>query len=72
MTEPVVEFDPSSYAIHEDPFPLYRRMQDEAPLYHNAEVGFWALTRFEDVLAGLADGGPQLGQGNPDRAGAKW
>jgi cytochrome P450 len=30
-------------------------MQDEAPLYHNPEVGFWALTRFEDVMAGLAD-----------------
>jgi cytochrome P450 len=57
MSESVLEFDPSSYVIHEDPFPVYRRMQDEAPLYHNAEIGFWALTRFEDVLAGLADWG---------------
>jgi cytochrome P450 len=57
MTDSVLAFDPSSYAIHEDPFPLYRRMQDEAPLYHNPEIGFWALTRFEDVLAGLADWG---------------
>jgi cytochrome P450 len=30
-------------------------MQDEAPLYHNPELGFWALTRFDDVLAGLGD-----------------
>ncbi len=50
-----LEFDPSSYLIHEDPFPFYRRMQDEAPLYHNPDIGFWALSRFDDVLAGLAD-----------------
>src|ERR1700676_4025353 len=50
-----LEFNPSSYELHEDPFPLYRRMQEEAPLYHNPEIGFWALTRFDDVLTGLAD-----------------
>ena len=50
-----LEFNPSSYELHEDPFPSYRRMQDEAPLYHNPEIGFWALSRFDDVLAGLAD-----------------
>src|SRR5271155_2829905 len=55
MTESTLTFDPSSYELHEDPFPLYRRMQDEAPLYHNSDIGFWALTRFDDVLGGLAD-----------------
>jgi cytochrome P450 len=50
-----LDFNPSSYQLHEDPFPVYRRMQDEFPLYHNADIGFWALTRFDDVLAGLAD-----------------
>jgi cytochrome P450 len=50
-----LEFNPSSYLLHEDPFPFYRRMQDEAPLYHNPDIGFWALSRFDDVLAGLAD-----------------
>jgi cytochrome P450 len=48
-------YDPSSYELHEDPFPTYRRMQDEAPLYRNPEMGFWALTRFDDVVAGLAE-----------------
>ena len=56
-TETELVYDPSAYAVHEDPFPTYRRMQDEAPLYHNPEIGFWALTRFDDVLAGLADHG---------------
>ena len=50
-------YDPSSYALHEDPFPVYRRMQADAPLYRNADIGFWALTRFDDVLAGLSDPG---------------
>ena len=50
-------YDPSSYALHEDPFPVYRRLQEGAPLYHNADIGFWALTRFDDVLAGLSDPG---------------
>jgi cytochrome P450 len=50
-----LEFNPSSYELHEDPFPFYRRMQEESPLYHNPKIGFWALTRFDDVLAGLAD-----------------
>jgi cytochrome P450 len=55
MTDTRLVFNPSAYEVHDDPFPFYRRMQDEAPLYHNPEVGFWALTRFDDVLAGLAD-----------------
>jgi cytochrome P450 len=48
-------YDPSSYELQENPFPTYRRMQDEAPLYRNSEMGFWALTRFDDVVSGLAD-----------------
>jgi cytochrome P450 len=55
MTDTALVYDPSSYELHDNPFPFYRRMQDEAPLYRNAEMGFWALTRFDDVLAGLAD-----------------
>jgi cytochrome P450 len=55
MTETALIYDPSSYQLHDDPFPFYRRMQDEAPLYHNPDLGFWALTRFDDVLAGLGD-----------------
>jgi len=48
-------YDPSSYALHDDPFPTYGRLQVEAPLYHHADLGFWALTRFDDVLTGLSD-----------------
>lgn len=53
-TEPIT-FDPYDYAIHEDPYPTYARLRDEAPVYHNADVGFWALSRHVDVLAGFRD-----------------
>jgi cytochrome P450 len=55
VTDGAVRYDPASYAVQENPFPTYLRMQDEAPLYRNEEHGFWALTRYDDVLAGLND-----------------
>ena len=55
MTHSTLVYDPSSYELQENPFPIYRRMHDEAPLYRNPEMGFWALTRFDDVVTGLAD-----------------
>lgn len=45
--------DPYDYAFHEDPYPYYKRLRDEAPLYHNTELGFWALSRHADVLQGF-------------------
>ena len=53
-TEPVV-YDPYAYEIHEDPYPTYERLREEAPLYRNEERGFWALSRHADVLAGFRD-----------------
>jgi cytochrome P450 len=46
-------FDPYDYDFHEDPYPYYRRLRDEAPLYRNDELGFWALSRHADVLQGF-------------------
>lgn len=45
--------DPYDYQFHEDPYPCYRRLRDEAPLYRNDERNFWALSRHEDVLKGF-------------------
>ena len=50
-----VHYDPYDYAVHEDPFPFYRRLRDEAPVYHHPERGFWALSRHADVTAGFRD-----------------
>ncbi|GLW13197.1 cytochrome P450 [Microtetraspora sp. NBRC 13810] len=50
-----VQFSPFDYAIHEDPFPVYARLLEEAPLYRNDADDFWALSRHEDVAAALQD-----------------
>jgi cytochrome P450 len=51
----VLEFDPYSYEIHEDPYPTYRRLRDEAPAYFNEKRRFWALSRYDDVRTALND-----------------
>jgi cytochrome P450 len=45
--------DPYDYDFHEDPYPYYKRLRDEAPLYHNEELKFWALSRHTDVVQGF-------------------
>lgn len=50
---PDVVLDPYDYDFHEDPYPYYRRLRDEAPLYHNEELGFWAVSRHRDVHQGF-------------------
>lgn len=53
MTASTVILDPYDYDFHEDPYPYYKRLRDDAPLYHNEELGFWALSRHADVREGF-------------------
>ena len=55
MPDTAVLYDPFSYEIHEDPYPIYRRLRAEAPAYFDAGHGFWALSRFDDVHRALHD-----------------
>ena len=48
-------YDPYDYSIDADPYPIWKRLRDEAPLYHNEKLGFYALSRYDDVAAGLLD-----------------
>ena len=50
-----LRFSPYDYEVHEDPYPLYARLRDEAPLFRNPEVDFWALSRHADVIAAFRD-----------------
>jgi cytochrome P450 len=43
----VVEYDP--FLFYEDPYPIYRGLRDEAPVYLNPERRLWVLSRFDDV-----------------------
>lgn len=51
----LLRFDPYDWQTHEDPYPVYRRLRDEAPLYYSEERDFWALSRYADVLTGFRD-----------------
>ena len=55
MTTAPIRYDPYDFEIDADPHPVWKRMRDEAPLYRNDEYDFWALSRYEDVAAGLVD-----------------
>ena len=44
-----VYYDQYSVEINADPYPVYRRLRDEAPLYYNEQYNFYAVSRFEDA-----------------------
>jgi cytochrome P450 len=49
----MVHYDPVADTSAPDPFAVYRRLRDDAPVYHNGERDIWALTRFDDVMAAV-------------------
>lgn len=49
------EWDPFDPAAKADPYPVWRRLRDECPVYHNEAHDFWALSRFADVDAAHRD-----------------
>jgi cytochrome P450 len=51
----MVEFSPYAYGFHEDPYPIYRRLREEAPVYYNEELKFWAISHHSDVLSAFKD-----------------
>jgi cytochrome P450 len=50
-----VYWDPFDVDIDTDPYEVWRRLRDEAPLYRNERFDFWALSRFADVQAAHRD-----------------
>lgn len=48
-------YSPFSKAIFDDPYPVYRRLRDEAPVYRDPEDRWWVLSRFDDVAGALRD-----------------
>jgi cytochrome P450 len=50
-----LSYDPYNVEINADPYGVYRRLREEAPLYFNEAHDFFALSRFDDVESGLRD-----------------
>lgn len=46
-------YDPFDSVIDDDPYPVWKRMREEAPLYYNEKYNFYALSRYEDVAREL-------------------
>ena len=50
-----MEFDPLSEEFFERPYEVYRWLREEAPVYHNERIGFWALSRYDDCVEAHRD-----------------
>ena len=50
-----VTYDPYDVEINADPYPVFRRLREEAPLYRNDVYDFYAVSRYDDVERGLVD-----------------
>ena len=48
-------YDPFDFEIDDDPYPVWKQLRDEAPLYHNERYGFYALSRHSDVARELVN-----------------
>jgi len=50
-----IYYDPYDFEIDTDPYPVWRRLRDEAPLYYNERYDFYAVSRFDDVERASVD-----------------
>ena len=55
MTDADLYYDPYDFDIDADPYPVWKRLRDERPLYYNERYDFWAVSRFDDVERALVD-----------------
>ena len=55
MATAELRWDPFDRALHADPYRVWQRLRDDAPVYHNQQYDFYALSRFDDVLEASLD-----------------
>lgn len=48
-------YDSENYEIARNPFAVFKRLRDEAPLYYNEQRDFYAVSRYDDVAKVLVD-----------------
>ncbi len=49
----MIDFDPYSLLLQDDPYPVYQQLRETCPVLHNSELEFWALSRYDDVKTAL-------------------
>jgi cytochrome P450 len=50
-----VNWDPYNTSYFTNPYPVFRRLREEAPLYYNDEHDFYAISRYDDCLSVLGN-----------------
>jgi cytochrome P450 len=50
-----VYYDPYELDVNLNPYPVFQRLREEAPLYYNEQYDFYALSRADDVERALVD-----------------
>lgn len=55
MTTAQLHYDPFDTGIQDDPYPVYRQLRDDAPVFRAETSNTWVLSRHEDVIAALLD-----------------
>jgi cytochrome P450 len=49
LPTPVGLYDPFVHTVMDDPYPIYRRLRNEYPVFHNQDRDLWVLSRYSDV-----------------------
>ncbi|WP_063043538.1 cytochrome P450 [Nocardia pseudovaccinii] len=52
-----IYYDPYDVRLNADPYPMFKRLREELPIYYNEQHDFYAISRWADVNAGLLDTG---------------
>ena len=55
MESDALYWDPYDARFADDPWPVFNRIREEAPLYYNEKHDFYALSRYADVERALTD-----------------
>jgi len=51
----MLDYDPLSHALHDDPYPVYEELRERHPVYRNPRTGLWAISRYDDVYEALRE-----------------
>src|SRR5262245_44930699 len=51
----MLDYEPLSHQLHEDPYPIYEELRERYPVYRNPRSGLWAISRYDDVYQALRE-----------------
>ncbi len=55
MSAQKLYYDQYSYEIDDNPYAIWKRLRDEAPVWRNEKYNYWVLSRYDDVMKASLD-----------------